>query len=161
MSAKPERYLSATLRILLCVWLKLTSKNWACRSSSSSCSLVLGLIWNSEKYLIVAPSWCKSIATEVLSNYLFCHHLKKDSKHFISNTNNALHHPCGNEERLRTWTTLKRYSWNRHQVPTRLVFLNGFVFKVTKHDLEPVRVIGSQHPETEEAEVHVVVVVHM
>lgn len=42
VSAKPERYLSATLRILLCVWLKLTSKNWACRSSSSSCSLVLG-----------------------------------------------------------------------------------------------------------------------
>lgn len=44
VSAKPERYLSATLRILLCVWLKLTSRNWACRSSSSSCSLVFG--WN-------------------------------------------------------------------------------------------------------------------
>lgn len=42
VSAKPERYLSATLRILLCVWLKLTSKNWACRSNSSSCSLVFG-----------------------------------------------------------------------------------------------------------------------
>ena len=41
VSANPDRYLSATLRILLCVWLKLISKNWACRSSSSSCSLVL------------------------------------------------------------------------------------------------------------------------
>lgn len=42
--------------------------------------------------------------------------------------------------------------WNRRQGPTRLVFLDGFVFKVSKHDLEPVGVIGSQHPETEEAE---------
>lgn len=42
--------------------------------------------------------------------------------------------------------------WDRRQVPTRLVFLNSFVFKVSKHDLEPVRIIGSQHPETEEAE---------
>lgn len=42
--------------------------------------------------------------------------------------------------------------WNRRQGPTRLVFLDGFVFKVSKHDLEPVGVVGSQHPETEEAE---------
>lgn len=95
-------------------------------------------------------------ATEVLSNYLFCHHLEKDSKHFISNTNNALHHSCGDEESLRTWTTLHRYTFPHMEQtpgsPTRLVFLNSFVFKVSKHDLEPVRIIGSQHPETEEAE---------
>lgn len=42
ISASPERYLSATRRILLWVWLKLTRRNCAWRSSSSSCSLVLG-----------------------------------------------------------------------------------------------------------------------
>lgn len=39
---------------------------------------------------------------------------------------------------------------NGRQVPTRLVFLDGFVFKVPEHDLEPVRIIGSQHPETKQ-----------
>lgn len=37
---------------------------------------------------------------------------------------------------------------NSLEALTRFVFLYGFVFKVSKHDLEPVRVIGSQHPET-------------
>lgn len=30
---------------------------------------------------------------------------------------------------------------------TRFVFLDGFVFKISKHNLEPVWIIGSQHPE--------------
>lgn len=29
---------------------------------------------------------------------------------------------------------------------TRLVLLDGFVFKVAEHDLEPIRIIGAQHP---------------
>lgn len=40
VSARPDKYLSATLRILLWMWLKLTSRNWAWRSSSSSWDLV-------------------------------------------------------------------------------------------------------------------------
>ena len=31
----------------------------------------------------------------------------------------------------------------RYKALTRFVFLDSFVFKVSKHDLEPVRIIGS------------------
>lgn len=30
---------------------------------------------------------------------------------------------------------------------TRFVFLDGFVLQVTKHHLEPVRIVGTQHPK--------------
>lgn len=95
----------------------------------------------------------KRYSQQVLSNYLFCHHLEKDSKHFIPNTNNALHHSCGDKERLSmNHTSSVRISTygTGAKVPTRLVFLDGFVFKVAKHDLEPVRIIGSQHPGTKQ-----------
>ena len=36
------------------------------------------------------------------------------------------------------------------KVLTRFVFLDGFVFKVSKHDLEPVGVVGAQHPGREQ-----------
>ena len=44
LSTSPDRYLSATLRMRLWTWLKLTSKNCAWRSSSSSFSLVLAWV---------------------------------------------------------------------------------------------------------------------
>lgn len=100
VSAKPERYLSATRRILLCVWLKLTSKNWACRSSSSSCSLVFG--WKRKSQSKIAALKRHSGQTSKFSSgrlsceaaHLFCHHLQKDFKHLVAHTDNALHHAC-------------------------------------------------------------------
>lgn len=85
-------------------------------------------------------------------NYLFSHHLEEDIKHLITNTNNALHHACEDKEREFD-TRNTPYDWkddqrfNRCKTPTRFIFLDGFVFKVSKHDLEPVGIIGSQHPE--------------
>lgn len=34
------------------------------------------------------------------ATYLFCHHLKEDIKHFITNANNALHHACRDKNRI-------------------------------------------------------------
>ena len=49
VSARPDKYLSATLRILLWMWLKLTKRNWAWRSSSSSWALVFA--WEYDTFI--------------------------------------------------------------------------------------------------------------
>lgn len=50
LSTRPDRYLSATLRILLWIWLKFTRRNCACLSSSSSFSLVFAWRVRRERY---------------------------------------------------------------------------------------------------------------
>lgn len=154
VSAKPERYLSATLRILLWVWLKFTNKNWAWRSNSSSCSLVFA--WKHKKQNDFLKSelikFCKlHIFYYLNAPYLLSHHLKENIKYLVANTNDALHHAC-KKGKLRKWApyikkTTGWLNWFGHKALTRFVFLDCFVFKVSKHDLEPIRIIGPQHPE--------------
>lgn len=67
----------------------------------------LGLKQNSDKNIILGLSYgCKvnfkvSVRLKRYQNYLFCHHLEKDIEDFITNTNNALHHPCKDKESMR------------------------------------------------------------
>lgn len=55
LSTRPDRYLSATLRILLWMWLKFTRRNCACRSSSSSFSLVFAWRVRRDRYSRCPP----------------------------------------------------------------------------------------------------------
>lgn len=105
VSAKPDKYLSATLRILLWIWLKLTSRNWAWRSSSSSWVLVFGWTKKEKKgYIQIHVSWITGLESEHSVNrtwftlkrkhlpYFFSHHLQEDLKNLVTNCNHTLHH---------------------------------------------------------------------
>lgn len=73
VSARPDKYLSATLRILLWMWLKLTKRNWAWRSSSSSWALVFGWKYNilfkirSAIPILKSSRWCHQMCCKVQS----------------------------------------------------------------------------------------------
>lgn len=126
LSTRPDRYLSATLRILLWIWLKFTRRNCACLSSSSSFSLVFAWRVRRDRYSRCLPCtpaytcWCWKA-------YFIRHHVQEGVKYFVCDSNHTLHHPWNEEGFHRSGTSTEK---DKPQLPANVLF--GHDFGLTK-----------------------------
>lgn len=83
--------------------------------------------------------------------YFLSHHLKENLKHLVADSDHALHHTWKNMDLIHEGQYFSvRGQFSSSVALTRFILLYGSVFKVTKHDLEAVRVQRVQHPKHNE-----------